>query len=557
MILMTWLLTACGGGGGGSDSVDTGTSGDTVASTGITTGIAVDPYIVNAEFEEIAADGRSLQQSTKSTANGLFFFENEIAEGSTIKIRSTVKGQHGNADFQGVIKRLVANGESGPVVVSPLTTLLANGMSSTAVIHTMTSAGLPGLTEASLYTNPMDSLTINDLVLLQANMAVNTFMVATQKFDYSDPTTVVGAPVSFNDIVAVVQGILNPVLYQQMVSTHGANFTVVDLTNAAASINNTVAIQIRQHVAAGNSTVPATIIVQIATNAMDSYFNGQGGTTDPGTGTGGGTTTPPTTSTPDAQAIFTANCSGCHTVGTGTGITELAGDGTKVSGKFGNGSSHNDNTLTADEITAMAAHFDSQSVTTDPGTGTGGGTTTPPATACDSCHGQPPSGTTFPNTAGAHGPHSALTDIGSTCDNCHSGAAHNDWVDLGFLTKWNAQSGAATDNMDGTCSSIICHGGQRTPDWTTGSINVETQCRSCHEYNTTQYNSFSSGEHSRHAESRSYACTVCHDTAKLQNGHFSNLSTTAFEQDPADTINNSMNYNGQSCNPSCHGSENW
>ncbi len=294
--------------------------------------------------------------------------------------------------------------------------------------------------------------------------------------------------------------------------------------------------------------------------AMAAYFDSQGSTTTPPTtGTGGGTTTPPATGTPDAQAIFTSNCAGCHTLGTGTGIMDLAGDGTKVTGKFGNGSTHNGNNLTAGEITAMAAYFDSQgSTTTPPTTGTGGGTTTPPTTgACDSCHGQPPSGSSFPNTAGAHGTHRALIDVGTTCDNCHTGATHNDWVDLGFPTKWNAQSGAATDNLDGTCSSIICHGGQKTPDWTTGSIDVDSQCRSCHEYNTAQYNSFSSGQHNRHAERRNIACIECHDVAKLRNGHFSNLSTTAFEQDPADTINNSLNFTGRSCNPSCHGSENW
>ncbi len=246
-------------------------------------------------------------------------------------------------------------------MVSPLTTLLANGMSPTEVIQMMTSAGLPGLTEETLYSDPManlanktGSVTAAELIPLQANMAVNTFMVANQNFDFNSPTAVTGAPVNFNDIVAVVQDSLNPVLFQQMIATHGASFTVGEMANAAAN-------QIPQQI------------------------------------TGGGTTTPPTTDTSAAQAIFTANCAGCHTVGTGAGIN-LAGDGAKVTGKFGNGSTHNGNSLTADEITAMAAYFDSQSgTTTPPTTGTGGGTTTPPATGtpdaqaifssnCAGCH---------------------------------------------------------------------------------------------------------------------------------------------------------------------------
>ncbi len=73
MILMTFFMAACGGGGGGSDSASTGTSVDTTATsdtaTGITTGIAVDPYIVGAEFEEIAADGHTIQQSIEIVGN--------------------------------------------------------------------------------------------------------------------------------------------------------------------------------------------------------------------------------------------------------------------------------------------------------------------------------------------------------------------------------------------------------------------------------------------------------------------------------------------------------
>ena len=66
IILLTGLLTACGG-SGGSDEVAGGSSNDTVANvpvvtTSIKTGIAVDPYITGAIFEELGADGKTLIQ---------------------------------------------------------------------------------------------------------------------------------------------------------------------------------------------------------------------------------------------------------------------------------------------------------------------------------------------------------------------------------------------------------------------------------------------------------------------------------------------------------------
>ncbi len=60
-------------------------------------------------------------------------------------------------------------------------------------------------------------------------------------------------------------------------------------------------------------------------------------------------------------------------------------------------------------------------------------------------------------------------------------------------------------------------------------------------------------------------CIGCHDTARLAVGHFADLSTPGFEQDPADTIRREdLLYNGVSCNPNsggvftgCHGEEDW
>lgn len=727
MIVLTGLLAACGGGG----SSGGGGGGDTTASTGISVGIAVDPYIVNAQFEELAADGQTIIQrsSSNSSAKGEFSFPNAITDGSFIRMKVSTRGQHANAPFTGIIKRQVFVGDQQPAVVSPLTTLMANGMSPAAIIQAMNNVGLPGLTEAHLYADPMAPLlsksgnvTEADLIPLQANMAANAFMEATQNFDYNGSSTA-NTPVGLADMAEMVKETLNPNLYQQMASSIGADFTVGDLAETAAVLCRTVVSQVRQEIASGSPSVPAATLDQFMFNVMadtkviagEIYHrrtgtsgamtppadppNDQGGTT-PDPGTGG--TTPPPVAPLNGQTLFSADCSGCHTIGSGTGIMNLAGDGAKISTRFANGLNHNGRTLTAEGIAAVAEYLNSQGGTPpDPGTGSGsttplsgselyvaecqgchgslqtsdirtrtstgiqaaitanlggmgslvlsaseiqtiadalaaatppptspqdrtgqqaydqecaichslgthdaggtidlagtgalivtkiqgghnnriltstelsalaafadtftptagGGGSVPVAGACDSCHGQPPAGSSFPNMAGAHGVHSGLTGIGTVCDNCHTGATHNNWVDLGFPAKWNAKSGAAIDNLDGTCSNISCHGGQKTPEWTAGTINVDTQCRSCHTYGTTQYNSYVSGEHRKHVTDKGLNCVVCHDTAKLRNGHFGNLSTAAFEQSPSATIKTSLSYNGGTCQtPGCHGSKNW
>jgi mono/diheme cytochrome c family protein len=398
IILLTGLLTACGG-SGGSDDVAGGSSNDAVATTSIKSGIAVDPYITGAMFEELSADEKTVIQGSAgtSTATGQFSFDEAVSNGSIIRIKLNNKGQHASVNYTGIIKRQVKDSDVPPVIVSPLTTLLANGMTPAEVISMMTNAGLwdNELNETNLYTDPMAALVsktgaltgsdLSDLRLLQANMAVNAFMVANQNFNYGGISPAANSPVSFDEIAKMVRESLDPVLYQQMVTDIGADFTVGDMANMAVVVNNTAVNEILKQVMSGDpidTMTPMDNALADATTIAGGFYQTRtgmvGGTTDPGNGTGG-TTTPPTTGTPDGQAIFTgatgATCSGCHTVGTGTGIMDLAGDGAKVSGKFGNGATHNGNTLTATEITAVATYFG----TTTPGTGTGG-TTTPPTT---------------------------------------------------------------------------------------------------------------------------------------------------------------------------------
>ncbi len=185
--------------------------------------------------------------------------------------------------------------------------------------------------------------------------------------------------------------------------------------------------------------------------------------------------------------------------------------------------------------------------------------------ACGSCHGIPPDGTAFPNTAGQHAVHAGLGSY-INCDTCHTGAGagtanhQNGIADVSIAAAYNAKSGVAGYNASGlTCSNVSCHGGQPTPNWLTGTIDVNTQCTLCHIYGTTQYNSFNSGHHDLHVNQQHIGCTQCHDTVKLAVNHFTTLNTQAMEGPASATLLNSLNYNAttRSCTPACHGQQTW
>lgn len=185
------------------------------------------------------------------------------------------------------------------------------------------------------------------------------------------------------------------------------------------------------------------------------------------------------------------------------------------------------------------------------------------ATGCVSCHGQPPTGTAYPNIKGAHAKHNELQHVTGVCGTCHSGTgvdtpSHFDGiVEVAFLNSYNARSGNAQANTDGTCSEVSCHGGQKTPVWTTGALNVDSQCGLCHESGTTEYNSYFSGEHDFHVSSLGLSCTDCHDTVKLAASHFTTLYTTTMEGPASATLLDSAGYNGSTCTNDCHGTKSW
>jgi len=190
--------------------------------------------------------------------------------------------------------------------------------------------------------------------------------------------------------------------------------------------------------------------------------------------------------------------------------------------------------------------------------------------------------------AGKHTVHGALPGVG-VCTPCHNGLdagslEHYDRAnarpgkdalrvppgDVAFLGTYNAESGQAAFNpATRTCSNVICHGGQATPDWQTpeaDAIDVVNACTSCHISGTTQYNSYFSGRHDLHINSDRFGgglsatemCKLCHDAAKVNvTGHFQNLATPAFEQPPRETLLPDVLYNGDTCNPRCHRNETW
>jgi predicted CxxxxCH...CXXCH cytochrome family protein len=253
----------------------------------------------------------------------------------------------------------------------------------------------------------------------------------------------------------------------------------------------------------------------------------------------------------DGATLYGTNCSSCHgqlasTTKAGRTAAEIQTAIDTNLGGMGFLSS-----LTPEEVQAIA---DVLPAATGPAPG-------PDYSDCTACHGQPPSGDTYPDTAGAHAVHIELASVAGDCAVCHLEAAHNGQVDLAFPASFDAKSGQATDNLDGTCSTVICHGGQTTPDWWTGSIAVDTQCTSCHASGSSEYNSYSSGQHSRHVR-QGFSCTVCHNTDVLVTGHFSNLESTGFELSPAATIGGGStrvgSYSNGTCSSiECHGSERW
>ena len=283
----------------------------------------------------------------------------------------------------------------------------------------------------------------------------------------------------------------------------------------------------------------------------------------------------------EAATVSTSSCTECHGADLAGGVTRVGCFSTPQTSLYG-----------------FVCH--AVSPATNPG--------------CSSCHNTPPdslqpAGNIAPNRQFAHDTHLALANV--TCDYCHFDAGFSttnhakatagggiagatvSFLNVSSLSAKTTRPGSpGYDAASGVCSNVICHGGKPTPSFRTGSINVDTDCLTCHEQGTApqtpQYNSFYSGSisfdngvttvnlHKLHlllndpttAPATPIFCTNCHNTTTLASQHFAGLDTPAFEGSAANTIGGgSTEINAYtpfstavpsgSCTTVCHVVRNW
>ncbi|MDD2735491.1 MAG: CxxxxCH/CxxCH domain-containing protein [Desulfuromonadaceae bacterium] len=196
-----------------------------------------------------------------------------------------------------------------------------------------------------------------------------------------------------------------------------------------------------------------------------------------------------------------------------------------------------------------------------------GGLKAPSGTSsCYDCHGATatnglPTGTSFPNIAGSHAVHAAVT---SACTTCHNGGG-NGVVTHGSSNRTAATAASVTVAFTGqgaspawtlatnTCSATYCHG-QGAPTWgatTAAPVNgfpySATQCEKCHGsaatnpfYSTaipkvTANTDAHTGAHSDHLSgtkniSSAIACLECHAVPATVTaaGHMDGTTLVAF-----------------------------
>lgn len=572
------LMAAAGCGGDSGSNAPVAGSGDPIAGSP-SSGVAVDPYIEGAAFQEVDAFGALRQpESTLSDSQGMFHFPLPLQPGSVVEMKTSARGVHAGAPFQGLLRRVVREGEGEPLVVSPLTTLIANGVSAEELLEALSAVGLAGVRPEDLTADPMAGLTDRvgpvtdaELQLLQANMAVQGLLSLTGNPDLGPEA--LGRPdtaLLLEDLMVAVRATLNPSVCAQWAADAGERgehpFTLGDAIHAAARLQRDVVASFREKLGEGGLPPAPGVMDEALAVIMEGAGAVARSVHEARTGQASEPPAPDPTdptdpSVPvDAAALYGESCSACHSAGAEdpNGFApDLAGAGDLVAPKLQAG--HQGVSLSAAEVEALAAWLDLLAPPAEPGPAD-----PPPTTgSCTACHGQPPSGTSFPNTRGAHAAHANLPTVGGDCSVCHLGAAHNGSVELELPLQFDARSGPATDNLDGTCSNISCHGGQRTPDWWTGTIAVETQCRSCHQAGTSQYNGYSSGRHTLHVQNRGYDCTECHSTARLQGVHFAGLDTPETEGVAASTLGGAgtrvtgYDPSTRNCTTSCHSSERW
>ncbi len=170
MIVTMLFSTACGG---SSDSTAGGGSG-----SGLTDGIAVDPYIEGAQFAEVDSSDKVIQISTPSDENGQFSFTNGVTSGNFL-VMVDKDALHNGYTFNGILKRYIDQTD-GNVVVSPLTTLHSLVKDNSTLMDELLDE--LDIDENQLKVDPMENirgklaseLNPDDMKLIKKNIAVQT-----------------------------------------------------------------------------------------------------------------------------------------------------------------------------------------------------------------------------------------------------------------------------------------------------------------------------------------------------------------------------------------------
>jgi hypothetical protein len=150
------VLQACNNKSGSNNNPPGGGSNDTSG----TSGIAVDPYIVGAVFQELKPDRTVVQESSPSGTDGVFKFAKALAKGNLVVM--TAKGTHNGVAYAVQLKRKV-DGTAGALVASPITTLFAEDkLTAGEVAALLTNAVGSSFTIDDLMADPMARLAGSD-----------------------------------------------------------------------------------------------------------------------------------------------------------------------------------------------------------------------------------------------------------------------------------------------------------------------------------------------------------------------------------------------------------
>ncbi|KPK26499.1 MAG: hypothetical protein AMJ61_08735, partial [Desulfobacterales bacterium SG8_35_2] len=281
-------------------------------------GVAVDPYIEGAVFQEIDADtGAVLQESSPSNALGVFVFPDPLTPGSIIELKDTEKGLHGGAPYLGMLRRVIAAADQNPVVVSPLTTLLANGITPEELIAALHDAGLTSLTTSDLYADPMVRLsnitaevTDQDLALLQASMAVNAYMEITGLFEaglieMNDPAHLA----IFDTMLNIIVNLLNTGEFETITAALANDPDVTtplipeDFVHAAMAELRTIIALAQEGMANNNGTFDPVIIMQAEQDALQNCVENVKSSYSQRV---------PASTAHDGALLYHDNCAACH-----------------------------------------------------------------------------------------------------------------------------------------------------------------------------------------------------------------------------------------------------